>query len=234
MNSEIDVRSVLPTIGVPALVLYREDEYLREATRYMGEHIPGAVVRALPGADHLPWEGDQRAVLDEIEGFLATVREEQGAERILATVLHARLEDAGGGPYEALVRNLVPRFRGEPVAGAPGGVSARFDGPARAVRCARALVDAAAARGLDVRAGLHTGEYSVTAGAASGPAVEVSARVAAAAAPGEVLVTSTVRDLVVGSGMAFRERGPLPGPGGWRLLSAGAADYRAATEPQPA
>ena len=126
MNAKIDVRDVLPTIGVPTLVLYRSQEYLREATRYMGDEIPGARVVELPGADHLPWEGNQDDVLDEVERFLATVGDDQGAERILATILTTRLGgDAERGDdvtdsdpglrHQALVRNQLPRFRGEPI-----------------------------------------------------------------------------------------------------------------------
>jgi pimeloyl-ACP methyl ester carboxylesterase/DNA-binding SARP family transcriptional activator len=209
MNADIDVRHVLPTIGVPALVLHRVDEYIREATRDMGERIPGARVVALPGADHLPWEGDQDAVLDEIEAFLATVRDEHEPERVLATVMSTVL--VAPDPtllqrYQALVRNQLPRFRGEPIAGPPGAVRASFDGPARAIRCARALVEAAAARGVTVQAGLHTAELAIVDGQARGPAVEISTAIAAAATPGEVLVSSTVRDLVAGSGINLRER----------------------------
>jgi len=225
MNDEIDVRHVLPTIGVPALVLYRADEYLREATRYMGDRIPGARVIALPGADHLPWEGDQDDVLDEIEAFLATVHDEDGPEHALATVLSTRAVSPDPTllqRYEALVRNQLPRFRGEPIEGAPDAVSASFDGPARAIRCARALVEGAAARGIAIRAGLHTGECAVVDGRAGGAAVEVSAAVAAEAAPGEVLVSSTVRDLVAGSGINLRER-RCAGLPEWRLFSSGAA-----------
>ena len=139
-------------------------------------------------------------MLDAIDEFLATVREEQEPDRILTTVLHTRVASGDAAPYAALVRNQLPRFRGEPL----GEAGARFDGPARAVRCARALVAAAAARGLDVRAGLHSGEIAITNGDATGPAIDVSAEVAAAAGPGEVLASSTVRDLVAGSGIAFQ------------------------------
>jgi DNA-binding SARP family transcriptional activator/pimeloyl-ACP methyl ester carboxylesterase len=221
MNDEIDVRHVLPTIGVPALVLYRTEEYMREATRYMGERIPGARVMALPGADHLPWEGDQDDVLDEIEAFLATVRDEQGPDRVLATVLSTRVVSPDPTllqRYEALLRNQLPRFRGQPIEGPRGAVSASFDGPARAIRCARALVEAAATRGVTVQAGLHTGEIAIVDGKARGPAVEISTAVAAAAAPGEVLVSSTVRDLVAGSGINLRER-ERAGPAEWRLFA---------------
>jgi DNA-binding SARP family transcriptional activator/pimeloyl-ACP methyl ester carboxylesterase len=224
MNDEIDVRHVLPVIGVPALVLYREQEYLREATRYMGDRIPGARVVALPGADHLPWEGDQDDVLDEIEAFLATVRDEEGPDHVLATVLCTRVvspDPALLRRYEAVVRNQLPRFRGTRVDAAPDAVSAMFDGPARAIRGARALVEAAAARGIPVRAGLHTAECVVDGAVASGPAVEISAAVADEAQPGEVLVSSMVRDLVAGSGVGLQER--EGGSGGLRLFSAGSA-----------
>jgi class 3 adenylate cyclase len=238
MNDEIDVRHVLPTIGVPTLVLYRSEEYLREATRYMGDRIPGARVVELPGAEHLPWEGDQDDVLDEIERFIATVGDDQGPERTLATILTTRLggEEMGSGEltdsdpalrHQALVRNQLPRFRGEPIGTSPSGSSARFDGPARAIRCARAVVDLAAARGLDVRAGLHTGECVVLDGKTTGAAVEISASIAALAQPGEVLVSSTVRDLVAGSGISLEERtsdSPARGQlADWRLFSIGSA-----------
>jgi DNA-binding SARP family transcriptional activator/pimeloyl-ACP methyl ester carboxylesterase len=224
MNDEIDVRHVLPTIGVPALVLYRAEEYLHEATRYMGDRIPGARVVALPGADHLPWEGDQDDVLDEIEAFLATVRDEEGPDRVLTSLLCTRMVSPDATlvqRYQALMRNQLPRFRGEPVEAAPGTESASFDGPARAIRCARAVIEAAAARGIAVQAGLHTGECAFVDGKAHGPAVEISASVATEAAPGEVLVSSTVRDLVAGSGIALRERERQTGDG-WRLFSVGA------------
>jgi DNA-binding SARP family transcriptional activator/pimeloyl-ACP methyl ester carboxylesterase len=226
MNDDIDVRHVLPTIGVPALVLYRAEEYLGEATRYMGDRIPGARVVALPGADHLPWEGDQDDVLDEIEAFLATVGDDRGPDHVLTTLLSTRvasLEPTLAQRYEALARNQLARFRGVPVDGAPDVISASFDGPARAIRCARAVVEAAAARGIAVQAGLHTGECAIFDGEARGPAVDVSASVAAAAAPGEVLVSSTVRDLVAGSGIALREREGADGPAALRLFSAGGA-----------
>ena len=242
MNQEIDVRGVLPTIGVPTLVLYRSREYLCEATRYMGERIPGARVVKLPGADHLPWEGDQDAVLDEIERFLAAERDELEPDRILATILTTRL---GGEPiddrsdaarrHQALVRNQLPRFRGEPIGEPAAPTSARFDGPARAIRCARAIVDLAAARGLDVRAGLHTGECVLQHGETTGPAAELSASIAALARPGEVLVSSTVRDLVAGSGIPLLERAPAAPPAGalagWTLFSMSPAESVARATP---
>jgi class 3 adenylate cyclase len=189
MNSEIDVRDVLPTIGVPTLMLYRSQEYLRDAARYMGDRIPGARVVELPGVDHLPWEGDQDAVLDEIERFVAGVGDDQGPDHIFATVLTALGDDGARG--KAVFRNQLPRFRGIAI----GETSARFDGPARAIRCGRAIVDHA---GPEVRVALHTGEC--------GEALAVSGRVAGLAAPGEVLVTSAVRDLVAGSGIPLQAR----------------------------
>jgi DNA-binding SARP family transcriptional activator/pimeloyl-ACP methyl ester carboxylesterase len=225
MNDGIDVRAVLPTIGVPALVLYRAGEYMREATRYMGERIPGARVVELPGDEHLPWEGEQEPLFEEIERFFATVGDEEDADRVLATVLHARAEGKGAAEqFPALVRNQAPRFRGEHVGGPPGSESAVFDGPARAIRCARALVEAAAERGFSARAGLHTGEFVLAGGAASGPATDIAAAIAAdRAAAGEVLLSGTVRDLVVGSGIVLHERGSAAlGPAGeWRLYAAG-------------
>ena len=160
MNGEIDVRGVLPTIGVPTLLLYRADEYLRDATQFMGELIPGARVVALPGVDHLPWEGDQDAVLDEVERFLATVGDDEGPDHIVTTVLTMRI--SGDEPrHQAVFRNQLPRFRGVVISD----TSARFDGPARAVRCARAIVDQTEA---GVGVGLHTGECVVRDGADHG------------------------------------------------------------------
>jgi len=228
MNAEIDVRPVLPAIGVPALVLYRRDEYLREATRYMGERIPAARVVALPGADHLPWEGDQEALLDEIEAFLATVRDDEEPDHVLATLMCARPADAAElEALRTLARNQVPRFRGAPVAvdGDDGAVWASFDGPARAVRCAVALLGAASARGLAVRVGLHTGECVLAGSRVRGPAVEVAAAVADAAAPGELLASGTVRDLLAGSGIALREH---PATLAGRPLFTGDAGHRLA------
>ena len=219
MNLEIDVRHVLPSIHVPSLVVYRAREYLREATRYMGERIPGARVAELPGADHLPWEGDEDDVLDEIEAFLADVEADAEVDRVLTTVLHVR----GGEPHRALLRGHLARFRGSEIPG-DGALRASFDGPARAIRCARAIVDHAAALRVDAAAGLHTGECEVAGGGLRGAPLELAASVAAAAATGEVLVSSTVRDLVAGSGARFREHGSVALPGAdeevrWQLFA---------------
>jgi DNA-binding SARP family transcriptional activator/pimeloyl-ACP methyl ester carboxylesterase len=237
MNEQIDVRDVLPTISVPTLVLYRSREYFREGTRFMGEHIPGARVVELPGNDHLPWEGDREALLDEIERFLSGIREDVEPDRVLATLLFtdlvgstAKAAELGDRAWQELltkhhrlVRAQLARFRGREVDMAGDGVFATFDGPARAVRCASAIADGLKPLGLDVRAGVHTGEIEQANGSVRGIAVHITARIVAAAQSGEVLVSSTVKDIVAGSGIAFEERGEheLDGvPGTWRLFGA--------------
>jgi DNA-binding SARP family transcriptional activator/pimeloyl-ACP methyl ester carboxylesterase len=204
MNDEIDVRSVLPTIHVPVLVIYRSQEFLRDAARYMGERIPHARVVELPGADHVPWEGDQEAVLGEIERFLTAAEVQSEPDRTLATVLCITgLTPAG--TEATRVHAQLPRFRGSALAATKDTVLAGFDGPARAIRCASALV-----RGRPLRAGIHTGECEVTIAGLHGAPLELARSVAASAEPGEVLVSSTVRDLVAGAGLAFVDRGSLP------------------------
>jgi DNA-binding SARP family transcriptional activator/pimeloyl-ACP methyl ester carboxylesterase len=237
MNERIDIRDVLPTISVPTLVLYRSREYFREGTRFMGERIPGARLVELPGNDHLPWEGDREAVLDEIERFLSGVRDDVEQDRVLATLLFtdivgstAKAAELGDrawhdllNKHHRLVRAQLARFRGHQVDMAGDGIFATFDGPARAVRCALAIAYGLKALGLDVRAGVHTGEIEQANGGVRGIAVHIAARVAAAAQPGEVLVSSTVKDILAGSGLAFEEPGEheLEGvPGTWRLFSA--------------
>jgi pimeloyl-ACP methyl ester carboxylesterase/class 3 adenylate cyclase len=237
MNREIDVRHVLPSIGVPTLVLYREHEYYKEQTPMMGEQIPGSLIVALPGNEHLPWEGDQQPLLNEIERFLKGVRDEAELDRVLATVLFtdivgstAKAAEMGDRAWRELlerhhtiVRGQLGRFRGREVDTAGDGVFATFDGPARAVRCARTIAQAVHELGLDVRAGVHTGEVELVNDGVRGIAVHIGARVAAQAQPGEVLVSQTVKDLVAGSGLKFRERGAteLKGvPGQWRLYAA--------------
>jgi DNA-binding SARP family transcriptional activator/pimeloyl-ACP methyl ester carboxylesterase len=221
MNMEIDIRHVLPTIQAPSLVLYRSDEYLREATRYMGTLIPGARVSALPGPDHLPWEGDQEDVLLEIEAHLDTVEADAEPDRVLATVLHARVPEARA----PVLRGHVGRFRGTEIPAGGGALRATFDGPARAIRCAHAIIAHANALGVEASAGLHTGECEVDGDVLSGVPVQLADGVASVATAGEVLVSSTVRDLVAGSGMEFTERGTvrLPvrdAPPEWRLYGA--------------
>ncbi len=220
MNAEIDVRHVLPSIHVPTLMLYREREYLREAARYMGERIPAARIVELPGADHLPWEGEQDDVLDEIERFAADLDSTPEPERVLATVLVVEAD----GSEEAcdLVRADVARFRGSELALTDDTLIATFDGPARAIRCGSALMELARAHGRSARAGLHTGESELGGDALDAIPVSVAAALKEQAEPGEILVSSTVRDLVAGSGLAFseREREPLHVegvPGAWHV-----------------
>jgi pimeloyl-ACP methyl ester carboxylesterase len=242
MNRDIDVRAVLPSIRVPTLVLNRADDHRTnvEGSRYLAAHIAGARHVELPGADHAPQAGDAEAVLREIELFLnaawTTARDPFDGESVLATILFtdivgstekmATLGDRRWRElleaHHATIRRELVRYRGVEMDTAGDGFFARFDGPARAIRCARDIVDEVRSLGLDVRAGLHTGECEVADGKVAGIAVSIGARVAAQAAPGEVLVSGTVRDLVAGSGLEFEERGvrPLKGvPGEWRLYA---------------
>jgi DNA-binding SARP family transcriptional activator/class 3 adenylate cyclase len=237
MNREIDVRDVLPSIAVPTLVLCRSDEYFGDRTRFVGEHIPGAQLVELPGNDHLPWEGDQDALLSVIERFIAGLEDEIAHDRVLATLLFtdivgstAKAAELGDSRWRGLlarhddaVRAQLARFRGRQIDSTGDGIFATFDGPARAVRCGLSLVHAMRALGLDIRVGVHTGEIQLREQEAHGIAVHIAARVVAAAEPGEVLVSSTVKDIVAGSGIAFEERGEhvLKGvPNSWRLFAA--------------
>jgi len=241
MNTQIDIRAVLPTIRVPTLVLHRVgdlDANIQEA-RFIARHIPGARLVELPGNDHLVWVGDQDSVLDEVQEFLTGVRPIAEFDRVLATVLFtdivgstetaARLGDRAWrallDSHHAMVRKELVRFRGEEVNTAGDGFLATFDGPARAIRCALAIHDGAQELGLAMRAGLHTGEIERSAGQVGGIAVHIGARVAATAGAGETIVSSTVKDIVTGSGIAFADRGmhSLKGvPGEWRLYAASA------------
>ena len=236
MSSMIDIRHVLPAIRVPTLVLHRTDEVLAEASRYVGAQIPGARMVELPGADHMPWLGDQDAPLDEIEEFLTGVRPHPSLDRVLATVLFTDIvgstelaADLGDRRWRdllerhnAVVRRELVRFRGRELNTAGDGFLATFDGPARAVACAVSIRDAARALGIQIRFGLHTGELELVGSDIRGIAVHTGARVAALAGAGEVLASSTVRDLVAGSGLRFEDRGSheLKGlPGEWRLYA---------------
>jgi DNA-binding SARP family transcriptional activator/pimeloyl-ACP methyl ester carboxylesterase len=237
MNQQIDIRDVLPTIAVPTLVAFRSDEYFGERTRFMGEQIPGAEVVELPGNDHLPWEGDREALLGEVERFLSEVHDDAEPNRVLATLLFtdlvgstAKAADLGDRAWKELltkhhrvVRAQLARFRGREVDMAGDGVFATFDGPARAVRCAFAIRDGLGSLGLEVRAGVHTGEIEQADSGVRGIAVHIAARISAEARAGEVVVSGTVKDIVAGSGLSFEERGEheLHGvPGSWRLFSA--------------
>jgi len=237
MAFEIDVRDVVPSINVPTLILHRTGDRVChvENARYLAARIPGSRYVELPGEDHVAWaDGDE--FLAEIREFLTGVREAAEPERVLATVLFTdivgsterarelgdrRWRDLLEAHHEAVRRELA-RFRGREIDTAGDGFLAAFDGPARAIRCGRAVVDSVAALGLQVRAGVHTGECEVLGEKLAGLAVHIGARVAARAGPGEVLVSSTVRDLVAGSGIEFADRGvaELKGVDGGRALFA--------------
>ena len=238
MNMEIDVSRVLSAIRVPTLILHRTEDRLVDVrnSRYMAERIPSARSVELPGVDHFAWIGDTERVLAEIKTFLAEVGAGVELDRRLATVLFtdivgatqkaAELGDRGWrelvAAHHARIRSELARFRGQELDTAGDGFFASFDGPARAIRCACAITESVRELGIEVRAGLHTGECELIDGKVGGIAVHIGARVAAEAQPGEVLVSSTVKDLVAGSGIAFRERGvaELKGvPGEWKLFA---------------
>jgi class 3 adenylate cyclase len=235
---QIDVRDVLPAIRVPTLVLHRRDDRLILARqgRYLAEHIADARYVELEGRDHLAFAGDTDALLDEIEAFATGSRPRRRPNRILATVLFEdivdstrRAADLGDRRWRglldahgAVVEEAVRRYDGRVVKTLGDGTLAIFDGPARAIRSAVAIRERVRELGLDVRAGLHTGELEQMNGDVGGIAVHIGARVAAASDPGEVLVSRTVTDLVAGSGLAFADRGDheLKGvPGSWRLYA---------------
>jgi pimeloyl-ACP methyl ester carboxylesterase/class 3 adenylate cyclase len=242
MNIEIDARHTLPAIRVPALVLHRTGDriYKIADARYMAERIPGAELVELPGEDH-GWWVHPEPIARELERFLRDIwnRGEWDvveSDRVLATILFtdivgstAKVAELGDRRWKevlqqhhALIRRQLVRFSGREIDTAGDGFFASFDGPARAIRCACAITEAVRELGLDVRTGLHTGECELLDSKVGGIAVHIGARVAKEAASGEVLVSRTVRDLVAGSGIEFRERGlvQLKGvPGEWRLYS---------------
>lgn len=239
MNTQIDVRHVLPTIGVPTLVLHRTgdlDVKIEEA-RWLASKIPSARFVEMPGDDHMPWTGDQESLLDEVQEFLTGVRRVHDIDRVLATVMFTdivgstehvvRMGDTAWRAmldrHHAIARREIASFRGREVNTAGDGFFATFDGPARGVRCAMAIQSAARCLGVAIRAGLHTGEVELHGDDVAGLAVHIGARVAALADADETLVSSTVKDLVSGSGLRFQDRGThvLKGvPGEWRLYSA--------------
>jgi class 3 adenylate cyclase len=240
MNRGIDARAALPAVHVPTLVLARrgDPDFPVAETRWMADHIPGAEFRELDGDDHFFWVGDQRSIIDAVGRFVAEVRDAEAAlDRVLGTVLFTdivgstdRAVAIGDRAWSELVerhhrtvRALLARFRGTEIDTAGDGFFATFDGPARAVRCAQAIRDAIRDAGLEIRAGVHTGELESNAGRVGGIAVNIGARIGALSAPSEVLVSSTVRDLVSGSGIVFEDAGEhrlkgLPEP--WHLYRA--------------
>lgn len=236
---EMDVRDVLPSISAPTLVLHRRGDQLIDVrhSRYAAEHIPGARYVELEGRDNLIVVGDSEAVVAEVERFLTGAHTPPEPDRVLATVMFtdivgstetaARLGDRAWrdvlARHDELSRSQLARHRGRPVKSLGDGFLATFDGPARAIRCALELRDAMRELGIELRAGLHTGECEAIGDDVGGLAVHIGARVGALAAPREVLVSGTVKDLVVGSGIAFADRGEhaLKGvPGTWRLWAA--------------
>jgi class 3 adenylate cyclase len=238
MNTQLDVREVLPSIRTPTLVLQRSDDLdvNVEEGRWIAGRIPDAKYVELPGDAHTLWAGDTDAIVDEIEEFLTGARPVPESDRVLATVLFTDIVQSSERAVElgdlrwrrllerhhSVVRRELDRFRGREIDTAGDGFLSTFDGPARAIRCARAIAAGVRELGLEIRAGLHTGECELIGEKIAGVAVHTGARVAAKARPGEVLVSSTVRDLVAGSGIEFADRGTheLKGvPGEWRLYA---------------
>ncbi|MGH2793858.1 MAG: adenylate/guanylate cyclase domain-containing protein [Actinomycetota bacterium] len=238
LNLDIDVRPILSTINVPTLVLHREEDMMTpvEMGEYLAEHIPGAKLVKLPGRDHVPWAGDVDRFVGEIQEFLTGSREAAPPDRVLATVMFndivgstERAAEMGDRAWKQLLDRFyetadrqIQRFGGRLIHTTGDGVLATFDGPARGVRSATAIREAVRPLGIEIRAGLHTGECELRGADVGGIAVHIGARVSARAGAGEVLVSRTVRDLVVGSGLEFADRGEheLKGvPGTWQLFS---------------
>ena len=237
LTTEIDVRHVLPVIGVPTLVMHRTGDRVTrvEQGRYLSEHIPGSKFVELPGEDHIPWVGNGDALIDEVEEFLTGIRPAD-TDRVLATILFTDIVGSTERAlalgdrrwrelleqYYGVARRELLRFRGREIDTAGDGLFAAFDGPARAIRCACRIREELRPLDLEIRSGLHAGECEVVGEKIGGIAVHIGARVAAAAAPGEVLVSNTVKDLVAGAGIGFKERGShvLKGlPGEWPLFA---------------
>jgi pimeloyl-ACP methyl ester carboxylesterase len=243
MGADTDVRHVLPSIRVPTLVIHRRSDPAlpAEGGRYLAEHIPGARLIEVAGDDHFPWVGDTDSILDPIEQFVTGTRRAPRIDRVLATVLFVDIVDStrhlserGDRAWRDLLvrfyeilRKEIERFKGREINTTGDGLLATFDGPARGIRCAHAMSVEVHRLGIEIRAGLHSGECELVGDGVAGIAVHIGARVAERAAPGEILVSSTVKDLVAGSGIQFRDRGAheLKGvPGEWRLYAAEASD----------
>jgi class 3 adenylate cyclase len=238
---QTDIRDVLPAIRVPTLVLHRSGDRLIDVAngRYLSAQIPNARYVELRGEDHMYFAGDADGLLDEVQEFVTGSRGHGEGDTVLATVmftdivqsteLAAQLGDARWRhlleDHHRVVQHLVAAYRGQIVRSTGDGILATFDGPARAIRCALAVVDAARRLNLDLRAGLHTGELELAGDDLAGVTVHIGARITDLAEPSEVLVSGTVRDLVVGSNLSFEFRGieALKGvPGEWRLFTVGA------------
>jgi class 3 adenylate cyclase/alpha-beta hydrolase superfamily lysophospholipase len=239
--AQVDVRAALPLIQAPTLILNRRDDKIVaiDHGRYAAERIPGAKFVELEGNDHIPFLGDADAIVDEIEEFVTGVRPGPETDRVLATVLFTdivgsteRAAAIGDRAWRELlerhnsvVRKELERHRGREVDTAGDGFMAAFDGPARAIRCASTIIGAVRDLGLEIRTGVHTGECEQVGEKLGGIAVHIAARVSAAAGPGEVLVSQTVKDLVAGSEIPFEDRGAhqLKGvPDEWRLFAVSA------------
>jgi class 3 adenylate cyclase len=235
--SQLDVRNILSSIHVPTLITHRRDNpsFTAEHARYLADHIAGSTLVLLPGSDPV-WSDDDGALLDEVQDFVTGTRPVPAGERVLATVMFTdivssteRLVDAGDRAWKQILsqhddvaRRTVARYRGRVVSTAGDGLMATFDGPARAIRCAGDLHAGLRALGLDIRAGLHTGEVEPMGDEVRGLAVHIAARVSAIAGANETLVSSTVKDLVAGSGISFEDRGlrELKGvPGAWHIFA---------------
>ncbi len=238
MYLDLDVRPALPALTAPTLILHRTGDRVAPTAfaRALATMIPHARYAELEGEDHVGFVGDQEPILDEIEEFVTGTRREREPERVLATVLFTDIVDSTGHVasagdrdwrqtlerHDQLVRRELVRFRGREIKHTGDGFLATFDGPARAVQCAAAITEGVRRLGLEVRAGVHTGECEVRGGDLAGMAVHIGARVGAIAGSGEVLVSNTVKDLVIGSGLEFADRGSaqLKGvPGEWRLYA---------------
>jgi class 3 adenylate cyclase len=246
-----DVRAILGDVRVPTLVLHRRaDAVPVEYARYLAEHIPGARLVELEGIDHVPFVGDIESITGEVEEFLTGVRHDPEPDRALATVLFtdivgsteraAQLGDRAWREllerHDEMARATLARFRGREVKQTGDGFLATFDAPGRAVRCATVMGEAMKELGIELRSGVHTGECELRGEDVGGLAVHVGARVAALGEPGEVLVSSTVKDLVVGSGIGFQPRGThvLKGvPGEWAVFAAVGEDRRFENLPTP-
>jgi class 3 adenylate cyclase len=240
--SEVDVRALLPTVRVPTLVVHHTDDAILVPAmgKYIADHVPGAKYVELPGRNMYHFVEPWRPSFQEIAEFLTGHQAEVADDRVLATVLFTDIVDSTHraaeigdrdwhallDAHDAVVRAQLSRFRGREVNTSGDGFLVMFDGPQRAIRCAMAIRDAMQALGIEVRAGLHTGECEVRGDDIGGIAVHIGARVSSLAGPNDVLVSSTLRDLVIGSGLEFEDRGSyeLKGvPGGWRLFAVASA-----------